>query len=126
LDLREALLARAKKIRVSAPGMGGCPAPNDAALVCPRFRLVVSPGICERCEADPLFRQGLHARYLKQRTERQDKPCIHRSPQLGERRLRCCGNKHEHVVGIYLCRVNGSPRKVADPDCWMCEKWEGK
>ena len=89
---------------------------------CKRYKLIATPAICRRCQADPFFKQALFARYLDGQAERLKSPCKYAGPVIGKRTIMCCGNTKDTDINIFVCALRGD--KVAEPDCWICESYE--
>ena len=100
-----------------------CPKPVDNVLPCPRYKLVVSAAICERCKSDPEFKQSLFAAYVRNRAARA-LPCRHQSERIAVKHVKCCGGQKTANVGEYKCAWRAG--RVTDPDCWLCADYQPK
>ena len=99
----------------------GCPDKPEMISVCPRYKIVVTADICARCKSDPIFRQSLYARYVRNRAA-YGLPCKYRSERRETKFIPCCNGAKTMRIHVHLCTLG--MRCVADPDCWMCEQYE--
>jgi hypothetical protein len=115
--LKQQARAQARHARIQAsPTPRSCPDRPAELLVCPTYKLIVTADVCGRCKADPLFKQGLFATYIRNRAGR-IAPCAHATRSLGRRTVTCCGGKKTAEIAVMACSVHG---QVCDPDCHVC------
>ena len=65
-------------------------------------------------------RQKLFTAYVCNRAARTD-PCWHRGPKVDAIAIKTCGGAREATFEVSLCSLTG--KRVADPDCWLCDKY---
>ena len=98
-----------------------CPDNPEPLFTCPRYKLIVTSAICGKCKADGKFRQSLYANYIRNRAARA-LICEHRGKPIETLTVACCGGKRTVNIGVYPCKLSG--RQVAEPDCWLCDKYK--
>lgn len=91
-------------------------------MLCPRYRLVVSPQTCERCQAFPEFRQALFSDYIHHRALR-DARCVHAAAPSAAVKRPCCGGTRTAEIERFHCARRAAD--VATPDCWTCPHYDG-
>lgn len=102
-----------------------CPNNPEQIFPCPRYRLVVTKEICERCHRDADFKQSLFSRYVRNRAARA-LPCKYKGTLINSITVPCCGGRKKALIGVYHCNINGYSNIVRDPDCWICERYSPK
>ena len=91
------------------------------AFPCKRYKIYVTNSICEKCKADPEFKQGLFIAFALGKAARRDAPCSQRNGKLERVVYDCCGGRKHAEFDAFACKRFGA-RKI-EPDCWLCEDY---
>jgi len=117
-----AVAAARKAAAASRPDAPPCPKRPKTLQVCPRYKLIVSKAICERCKVDPEFKQSLFAMYIRNRAARTAR-CRHGGEPVGTKMVTCCGGAKKAEISLRDCKLHN---RVSDPDCWVCGDYKPK